>query len=61
MHAIDRAILELGLDDFHPLKSLRGRIAQGPLYRHVLRLLKLGWLQKQGTLYQTTESGRRRR
>lgn len=59
MHAIDHAILELCLDDFHPLRSLRGRIAQGTLYRRVLHVVNVGWLQKQGTLYQTTDAGRR--
>jgi len=59
MHAIDRALLELCLDDFHALRSLLDRIPQGTLYRHVLRLVNLGWLEKQGTLYRTTEAGRR--
>ena len=59
MNPIDHAILELCLDDFHALRSLRDRVAQGTLYRHVLRLVNLGWLQKQGTLYRTTEAGGR--
>ena len=58
MHAIDRAILELCLEDFHLLRPA-GSDRSGPLYRHVLRLVNLGWLQKQGSLYKTTEAGRR--
>lgn len=59
MNPNDRAILEFCLDDFHALKSLLDRIPQGTLYRHVLHLVNLGWLQKQGKLYRTTEAGRR--
>lgn len=59
MNLIDRAILELCVDDFHALRPLRDHIPQGSLYRHVLRLVNLGWLQKQGKLYRTTEAGRR--
>src|SRR5712692_8867685 len=59
MNPNDRAILEFCVDDFHALKSLRDRIAQGTLYRGVLRLVNVGWLQKQGTRYKTTEAGRR--
>lgn len=59
MNSIDRAILELCLDDFHALRFLRDRVPQGTLYRHVRHLVNMGWLQKQGTLYKTTEAGRR--
>lgn len=59
MHALDLAILLLCLDDFHPIRSLRDRIPQGTLYRRVGRLVERGWLQKQGTLYRTTDAGRR--
>lgn len=59
MNPNERVILEFCLDDFHALKSLRDRIAQGTLYRGVRRLVSVGWLEKQGTRYKTTEAGRR--
>ncbi len=59
MHPIDRAVLELCQGDFHTLKRLRGSIPQGTLYRHIHTLLRLGWLEKSGIHYKTTEAGRR--
>jgi hypothetical protein len=59
MTPIDRAILERCVDDFHTLRPLRDHIPQGSLYRHVNSLVRLGWLQKEGTLYKTTDAGRR--
>ena len=59
MDPIDRQILAFCLDGFRPLKSLTRSIPSGTLYRHVKRLVRLGWLQKEGNLYQTTEPGHR--
>jgi hypothetical protein len=59
MNAIYRAILEFCLDDFRSVRPLRDRIPQSTVYRGVMRLMKVGWLQKEGTFYKTTEAGRR--
>lgn len=59
MKDIDRAILEHCVDDFHSLRPLRDHYPQGTLYRRVDRSVSLGWLQKERTLYKTTEAGRR--
>lgn len=59
MNPIDRAILEHCVDDFHSLRPLRDHFPQGTLYRRVNRSVSLGWLQKERTLYRTTEAGRR--
>jgi outer membrane murein-binding lipoprotein Lpp len=58
MKTIHRAILELCLDDFRSVRPLRYRIPQSTVYRGVLHLTHVGWLQKEGTLYKTTEAGR---
>ena len=58
MHPTDRAILEHCVTDYQPIVPLKGRIPSGTLYRHVARLVKLGWLDKQGALYRATEAGR---
>ena len=59
MHPIDRAVLEHCQEDFHPVTALKGQIPAGTLYRHVKRLVSLGWLEKRGTRYRTTAAGRR--
>ncbi len=59
MKPVYRAILELCLDDFRSVRPLRDRIPQSTGYRGVLHLMKVGWLQKEGTLYKATEAGRR--
>lgn len=59
MDRIDHAILAFCHDEFRPLKPLQERIPSGTLYRHVKRLVRLGWLQKEGGLYQTTAAGGR--
>lgn len=59
MKPVYRAILELCLDDFRSVRPLRDRIPQSTVYRGVLRLMKVNWLQKEGALYKTTEAGRR--
>jgi hypothetical protein len=59
MSVVDRQILEFCLDEFQPLKPLADAIASGTLYRHVKRLVRLGWLTKDGNLYRTTDAGRR--
>jgi len=56
MHPTDRAILEHCVSDYQPIVPLNGRIPSGTLYRHVARLVKLGWLDKQGALYRATEA-----
>jgi hypothetical protein len=58
MNPIDQQILELCLDEFRPLKPLTRSIPSGTLYRHVKRLVRLAWLQKEGNLYWTTDAGR---
>lgn len=60
MQPTDHAILEHCLNDYRPIVPLKGRIPGGTLYRHLSRLVKLGWLDKQGPLYRTTAPGRRR-
>jgi hypothetical protein len=57
MNTIDRQILESCRAAFGPLKALTGSIPSGSLYRHVRRLIRLGWLEKEGNLYQTTDAG----
>lgn len=59
MNTTDRAIMEACTDDFHRLKELRPHIAGGTLYRHAKRLCELGWLEKKGPFYRTTDTGRR--
>jgi hypothetical protein len=59
MHPTDRAIFEHCLNEFRPVSPLKGPIPSGRLYRHVSRLVKVGWLEKQGALYRTTEAGHR--
>src|SRR3989442_13522809 len=59
MHPTDRAIFEHCLNEFRPVSPLKGPIPSGRLYRHVSRLVEVGWLEKQGALYRTTEAGRR--
>ena len=59
MHPTDRAIFEHCLNDFRPVAVLKGPIPSGSLYRHVGRLVKLAWLEKQGALYRVSEAGRR--
>jgi hypothetical protein len=59
MTPLDRAILELSRDEFRALKPLLDRFPQGSVYRHVTRFLSLGWLQKEGSRYKTTDAGRR--
>jgi hypothetical protein len=59
VHPIDRTILTFCRDDFRPLKPLRQTIPGGSLYRHVQRLVDLGWLRKERGLYRATEAGLR--
>jgi hypothetical protein len=59
MHPIDRAVLEHCQEDFQPVTALKGQIPSGTLYRHVGRLVALGWLEKRGPRYRTTTAGRR--
>jgi hypothetical protein len=59
MDTIDSAILTNCEVDFRALKPLLKTIPRGTLYRHVARLTKIGWLVKEGRLYQTTDAGRR--
>ncbi len=59
MDPIDRAILECCRDEFRPLKPLLEQVPKGTLYRHAKRLVRLGWLRKEGGRYRTTEAGRR--
>lgn len=59
MNAIDRTILEFCGGEFRPLRPLRGKIASGSLYRHAGRLIRLGWLQKEGSFYRASEAGLR--
>lgn len=59
MSPIDRAILEFSATDFRRLKDLRADIPGGTLYRHAKRLIKIGWLERQGPLYRATNAGRR--
>jgi hypothetical protein len=41
------------------MTPLKGQIPSGTLYRHVGRLVALGWLEKQSRLYRTTAAGQR--
>lgn len=59
MTPIDRAILEFCAKGFRRLKDLRTEYPGGTLYRHAKRLIKIGWLERQGPLYQSTHVGRR--
>jgi hypothetical protein len=59
MNPIDRAILQHCENDFRPITPLKEHVSAGTLYRHVSRLVRLGWLEKAGTLYRTTATGAR--
>jgi hypothetical protein len=59
MDSIDSAILTHCAEDFRPLKSLLQTIPKGTVYRHAKRLRQLGWLVREGRLYQATDAGRR--
>ena len=59
MDPIDSAILTHCAEDFRPLKPLLQMIPKGTAYRHAKRLLQLGWLVREGRLYQSTDAGRR--
>ena len=59
MHPIDRVVLERCQAGFQPMTPLKGPIPSGTLYRHVGRLVGLGWLEKQGRLYRTAVAGQR--
>lgn len=59
MNPSDRTILEFCGGEFRPLRPLRDKIASGSLYRHAGRLVRLGWLQKEGSFYRATEAGLR--
>ncbi len=59
MDRIDRAVLEHCHEGFQAVALLKGQIPAGTLYRHVGRLVTLGWLEKHGRLYRTTAAGRR--
>ena len=57
MDPIDRTVLSHCEHDFRPVMPLKDRVSAGTLYRHVARLLRLGWLEKTGSLYRTTFAG----
>jgi hypothetical protein len=59
MDPIDSAILTHCAEDFRPLKPLFQTIPKGTVYRHAKRLRQLGWLVREGRLYQCTDAGRR--
>ncbi len=59
MTPIDRAILEFCAEGFRRLKDLRTEYPGGTLYRHAKRLIKIGWLERQGPLYRSTSTGLR--
>src|SRR6267143_6679417 len=59
MTTIDRGILEFCAKDFRRLKELRAIFPGGTLYRHAKRLIKIGWLERQGPLYRSTSTGLR--
>jgi len=59
MNPVDRTILEFCGEDFCAVTSLKPQIPSGTLYRHVTRLVQLGWLEKTGSLYRTTAAGHR--
>ncbi len=59
MDSIDSAILIHCAEDFRSLKPLFQTIPKGTVYRHAKRLLQLGWLVREGRLYQCTDAGRR--
>jgi len=59
MNPVDRTILEFCGNDFCAVTSLKGQIGSGTLYRHVATLIRLGWLEKAGSLYRTTAAGHR--
>src|SRR5216117_3666404 len=59
VNRIDRELLEFCRDDFRSLRDLRGRIPGGTLYRHASKLVRLGWLAKEGALYHSTSLGLR--
>ncbi|MEO7860596.1 MAG: hypothetical protein ABIU05_09145, partial [Nitrospirales bacterium] len=59
MNPIDRAILEFCAKDFCRLNDLRAVFPGGTLYRRAKRLIKIGWLERQGPLYRSTDAGRR--
>jgi len=57
MHPTDRVILDYCHNDFRPVTPLKGTVPSGSLYRHVGRMVKVGWLERQGALYRATEAG----
>ena len=59
MTPMDRAILEFCAKDFRRLKDLRAEYPAGTLYRHAKRLINIGWLERRGPMYTTTDVGRR--
>jgi hypothetical protein len=59
MDPIDRVVLERGREDFQRMTPLKGQIPSGTLYRHIGRLVALGWLEKQGSLFRTPAAGQR--
>ena len=59
MNQIDRSLLEFCAHDFRALKPLREHIPVGTLYRHVRKLIQLGWLQKKHHFFLTSEAGHR--
>jgi len=59
MTTIDRGILEFCAKDFRRLKELRAIFPGGTLYRRAKRLIKIGWLERQGPLYRSTSTGLR--
>src|SRR5206468_8252859 len=59
MNPVDRTILAFCGEDFCAVTSLKPQIPSGTLYRHVTHLVRLGWLEKSGSLYRTTAAGHR--
>lgn len=56
---ISRRILEFVRDDYSSLKGLLEEIPRTTLYRHLDRLLALGYVRRRGSEYRMTESGGR--
>ena len=59
MDTRDHHILEHCAKGFCPLKPLKTHITGGSLYRRVNKLLRLGWLEHEGSFYRTTPAGQR--
>ncbi len=54
--ALELRILAHVQDDFKPLRDLLGEVSKATLYRHVDRLLALGFLKRRGNEYGLSKS-----